>query len=79
MLFRKPHAVVYVQQAPPTKLQLRCHRTHVLPVSYPMNFIGCESSTNGSVVARYKCNLCKVREGWVRDYATGKPRRLFTR
>lgn len=91
MLFGKPRPtaqrsvivqkVIYVQQQLPlfmTRLKVLCTRPeHPLPCL--MTFMSRQNSSNGAPVAMYRCSLCNHSEAWVRDYTSGKPRRLFAK
>lgn len=51
---------------------------HPLPVR--RNFAGFSASHNGAPMAGYRrCMLCRSEAWYVSDYATGKPRVLFTK
>jgi len=55
-----------------------CHdHSHPLPVA--LVHIGDITSDRGQPMAVYACPLCGTREGWVVDFRTGKPWRLWVR
>lgn len=55
-----------------------CHDvSHVLPME--MVFISEARSENGGPLAIWACPACNHREGWCRDFHTGRPRRLFAK
>jgi hypothetical protein len=51
--------------------------SHPLPVS--RKFIGFATSESGAPIAVYACPLCNSRIAFARDFASGRPRVLFTR
>jgi len=55
----------------------QCLQHHPLPVR--MTFVGWDTSDRGQTVAIYICPYqgCGSRQGWVKDFKTGQPRRLF--
>lgn len=75
--------VIVIQQ--PERLPEFFHRLSVLcrsaahPLPCAMKHIGDATSDKGFPMAIYACPLCNTREGYVRDFATGKPRQLFTK
>lgn len=54
-----------------------CRDAHQLPLN--MEFIGFSTSDKGAPMAVYACPYrgCNWREGYVRDFQTGKPRCLW--
>ncbi len=60
------------------QLERLCHDHHH-PLPCRMTFIGPSTSDKGRPMAMYACPLCNYREGWVADYRTGQPWRLFSR
>jgi hypothetical protein len=60
------------------RLHVLCHdHRHPLPVA--MTHIGDSTSDRGQPMAVYACPLCGTRQGWVVDFRTGKPWRLWVR
>lgn len=59
------------------RLNLVC-RSHIHPwLKTRMTLIGQSTSNDGQPMAIYACPTCGWREGWVQDYVTGNPRRLW--
>jgi hypothetical protein len=62
-------------------LDILCHclRNHPLPVQ--MKFIGWGTSDHGHPMAIYACphKDCGSRQGWVQDFRTKRPIKLFTK
>jgi hypothetical protein len=78
----RPRGVFYPVAAPLPAflrlLDLLCHGgAHALPVR--MRFVGESVSRSGQPTAVYACPIpgCSCREGWVQDYRTGRPFRLW--
>jgi hypothetical protein len=63
------------------RLDILCHclKNHPLPVR--MKFIGWGTSDHGQPMAVYACphKDCGSRQGWVKDFRTNRPIRLFTK
>jgi len=61
------------------RLDIICRRTEVHPIPTKMRFIGEGVSDKGQPMSIYACPFsgCNWREGWVQDYRTSKPIRLW--
>ncbi len=75
---RQPH-----RQGPAVSRQLNvvchCGTVHLLPVR--MTLIAQSRTSDGRPMAVFACPYrgCQWREGWVIDFYTGRPRRLWAR
>ncbi len=59
------------------RLNLSC-RSGIHPwLRTNMSFIAHSTSDNGQPMVVYACPVCSWREGWVQDYLTGSPRKLW--
>lgn len=58
-----------------------CHCLHNHPLPVRMIFSGWGTSDHGQPMAIYACPYqgCGARQGWVRDFRTNRPYRLFSK
>lgn len=54
-------------------------RDHRHPYDVTMRFIGYGRSDRGQPMTIYACPVCGAREGWVVDFKSGAPLRLWRR
>jgi len=78
--------IVVIEERTPAPALLELKRLPVVCDGGPghelanlMVHIGWDTTQSGGKAAVYACRLCNRREGWVLDYRTGKPRRVFVK